>query len=148
VFCTVCRWGPFADWPAPFADELLGILPVSRAEVLLPREWSISRASSLTSHDVVSPSDGAGPTCNRVSCCRRCSDRGDPADVVKEDQSTTENHLCRSDRYLDTVQERIICIPPCLSDQYGLSDGKPLNCEMGRADWQMGLINKRCRTHP
>jgi hypothetical protein len=31
MFCTVCRWGQFAD-------RLLGILPVFQPEVLLPRE--------------------------------------------------------------------------------------------------------------
>jgi hypothetical protein len=34
VFCTVCRWDPFAD-------ALLGILPMFQPKALLPRESSI-----------------------------------------------------------------------------------------------------------
>jgi hypothetical protein len=66
-----------------------------------------------------------------------------PAAVVER---PTEITFTRSDRYLDTVPERIICILPYLSDQCGLLDRGTLNREMGLANWQMGLIDKRCRT--
>jgi hypothetical protein len=69
-----------------------------------------------------------------------------PAAVVKKDQSTTEITFTRSDRYLATVPEHTTCILPYLSDQYGLLDGGTLNWEMGQANWQKSLIDKRCRT--
>jgi hypothetical protein len=47
VFYIVCRWGPFANGPVPFADALLGVLPMLQLEVLLPSEPSIHLEPSL-----------------------------------------------------------------------------------------------------
>jgi len=63
---------------------------------------------------------------------------GNPAAVIKS-QFTPKITFTRSDRYLDTVPERKICILPYQFDQCGsLYDGTPHR--------QMGPIDKQCRT--
>jgi hypothetical protein len=97
LFCTVCRWGSFASWPAPFTDELLGILPVSRAGVLFPREWSIYPEPLLlhlrmSSHFQMAPAQHA----TESRAAKDAVKGGNPAAVINKDQSvqsTTENHL-------------------------------------------------------
>jgi hypothetical protein len=41
VFWHRLSMGPIGNWAVPFADALLGILPMFQPEVLLPRELSI-----------------------------------------------------------------------------------------------------------
>jgi hypothetical protein len=136
-FCTVCRWGPFAN-------ALLGILPILRP---LPCE-SFIHPEPLLLHLRITSQLQVVPAQHEFEN-RAAGDAvkgSNPAAVVEWTSSPPRIVFTSSDRYHDTVPERTISILPYVFDQCGPLDDGTLHRQTGRAHVQMGPIDKRCRT--
>jgi hypothetical protein len=113
---------------------------MSQSEVLLPRESSLYSEPPLlhlkmSLHRQTAPADHE----TEIHAAGDAVRGGNPAAVMKITSSPPRVTFTRSDRYLDTVPEHIICTLPYLSDPCGFLDD-------GLLKWQRGPIDKQCRT--